>query len=82
MKDWRDGADGNALHEVWDGVVVANGWYDNPVWPRTKGLQELVELGLATHAQSYRGPGKYAGKVGRILCSFVTLKSHYSLSDA
>jgi cation diffusion facilitator CzcD-associated flavoprotein CzcO len=81
MKDWRDGVQGKALHEVWDGVVVANGWYDNPVLPRTKGLQELVELGLATHAQSYRGPRKYAGKVRWILCSFVTLTSHFSPSD-
>jgi cation diffusion facilitator CzcD-associated flavoprotein CzcO len=82
MKDWRDGAHGKVLREVWDGVVVANGWYDNPVLPRTKGLKDLVELGLATHAQSYRGPEKYAGKVRRFLSSLTTLTSHCWLSDA
>jgi cation diffusion facilitator CzcD-associated flavoprotein CzcO len=68
LKDWRDGADGKITEEVWDGVVVANGWYDNPVWPKTEGLQELVEMGLASHAKFYRGPMEYAGKVGTFHC--------------
>ena len=68
LKDWRGDIDGNfnISEEVWDGVVVANGWYDNPVWPETPGLEQLVELGLASHAISYRGPQEYSGKVRSI----------------
>ena len=65
LKNWPgdSDADWNITEEIWDGIVVANGWYDNPVWPETEGLQQLVELGLASHAKSYRGPTSYSGKV-------------------
>ncbi|RDB29939.1 Thiol-specific monooxygenase [Hypsizygus marmoreus] len=62
LRDWSEGARGKEVEEIWDGVVVANGWYDNPVWPETPGLEELRELGLAKHAQSYRGPKGYEAK--------------------
>lgn len=79
LKDW---ADGSIAEEIWDGVVVANGWSDNPVWPQTEGLKELVELGLASHAKSYRGPEKYAGKVRYVAHYFYFIISlTYAFSD-
>ena len=60
-RDWA--ADGKELEETWDAIVVAVGWYDNPVWPQTKGLDKLRQQGLAKHAKSWRGPQPYEGKV-------------------
>lgn len=63
MRDWRPGQDGRVFEELWDAVVVANGWYDTPVWPQTPGLEKITALGLAKHAKVYRGPKGYEGKV-------------------
>ncbi|KAF9451471.1 FAD/NAD(P)-binding domain-containing protein [Macrolepiota fuliginosa MF-IS2] len=60
-KDWNNGQ-GTEVDEIWDAVVVAVGWYDHPVWPNTPGLDILREHGLATHANSYRGPQGNEGK--------------------
>ncbi|KAF8884130.1 hypothetical protein BD779DRAFT_791507 [Infundibulicybe gibba] len=61
MKDWNNGA-GTEMQELWDAVVVSNGWCDNPVWPGTKGLEELEAIGRATHAKWWRGAMKYQDK--------------------
>ena len=63
LKDWSDEGKGKVIEEVWDAVVVANGWSDNPVWPETEGLEALKEKGLAKHAKWWRGPSGYEGKV-------------------
>ncbi|ESK87207.1 flavin dependent monooxygenase [Moniliophthora roreri MCA 2997] len=67
FKDWSNGWDGVERDEVWNAVVVAVGWYDNPVWPNTPGLSELIEKGLARHAKSWRGPVGLAGKRALII---------------
>jgi len=51
-KDWNDS--GKVVQEVWDAVVVAVGFYDNPVWPDTVGLESLKKNGLAKHARWYK----------------------------
>jgi hypothetical protein len=63
MRDWQPGQNGRTFEELWDAVIVANGWYDTPVWPQTPGLEEIRALGLARHAKAYRGPKGYEGKV-------------------
>ncbi|TFK70881.1 FAD/NAD(P)-binding domain-containing protein [Pluteus cervinus] len=55
MKDWNDGKEGKVVEEFWDAVVVANGWYDTPLWPDTEGVDILKEAGLAKHAKWWRG---------------------------
>lgn len=63
-RDWNEGkTTGEKIEEIWDAVVVAVGWYDNPVWPETPGLDILRERGLAVHAKEYRGPQGNEGKV-------------------
>ncbi|KAJ7624817.1 hypothetical protein FB45DRAFT_1060988 [Roridomyces roridus] len=47
------------IEETWDAVVVAVAFYDHPVYPQTPGLSRLQELGLAHHAQRWRGPRGY-----------------------
>ena len=42
IRDWNEGADGQEVEESWDAIVVAIGWYDNPVWPETDGLEEFA----------------------------------------
>ncbi|KAJ3756718.1 hypothetical protein EV360DRAFT_84693 [Lentinula raphanica] len=55
--------EGNVVSSVWDAVVVCTGWYDEPLWPPTEGIDVVKEKGIATHAKWYRGPSqKYAGK--------------------
>ncbi|KDR73187.1 hypothetical protein GALMADRAFT_251771 [Galerina marginata CBS 339.88] len=61
-RNWSEGYDGKEEREIWDAVVVAVGWYDNPVWPETEGLEELKKRGLARHAKVWRGPEGYEGK--------------------
>ncbi|KAJ7215355.1 hypothetical protein GGX14DRAFT_608071 [Mycena pura] len=62
-RDWQAGKNGAEAVETWDAVVVATGWYDFPVWPEsTPGLAEARAAGLATHAQTWYGPGGYEGK--------------------
>lgn len=64
FNDWSQGADGKQRVENWDAVVISIGWYDNPVWPNTVGLDELRRKGLAKHAKWWRGPSvEYEGKV-------------------
>ena len=63
IRDWNEGAEGKEVEESWDAVVVAIGWYDNPVWPKTDGLGELRKRGLARHAKWWRGPERCEGKV-------------------
>ncbi|KAF9269736.1 FAD/NAD(P)-binding domain-containing protein [Marasmius fiardii PR-910] len=62
FKDWSNGWNGVERDEIWDAVVIAVGWYDNPLWPETEGLEMLKEKGLALHAKSWRGPVGCEGK--------------------
>jgi hypothetical protein len=80
MKDWNAAGKGREIEECWDAVVVATGWYDNPVWPRSEGLNEVRTKGLAIHAKEYRGPAGYGGKVWHsavleLICVFSLLLS-------
>ncbi|KAH9475734.1 Thiol-specific monooxygenase [Psilocybe cubensis] len=59
-RNWNH--NGKEEDEIWDAVVVAVGWYDNPVWPDTDGLEELKARGIAKHAKSWRGPESYVDK--------------------
>ena len=66
VRDWNEGAErAKEVEESWDAVVVAVGWYDNPVWPETDGLEELRKRGLAMHAKWWRGPEGCEGKVSK-----------------
>ncbi|KAL0579091.1 hypothetical protein V5O48_002933 [Marasmius crinis-equi] len=62
LRDWSNGWNGEQRDEIWDAVVIAVGWYDNPVWPGTEGLDVLREKGVATHAKWWRGPEGCEGK--------------------
>ncbi|KAF7293820.1 hypothetical protein HMN09_01177900 [Mycena chlorophos] len=63
LRDWRPGQKGRETVEIWDAVVVATAWYDFPSWPEgTPGLKEARDAGLATHAQTWKGPIGYEGK--------------------
>ncbi|THV00387.1 FAD/NAD(P)-binding domain-containing protein [Dendrothele bispora CBS 962.96] len=63
LRDWADPTrPGKQLEELWDAVVVCTGWYDNPSWPDTPGLDEVREAGLAKHARGWRGPKGWEGK--------------------
>ncbi|KAJ3740611.1 hypothetical protein DFH05DRAFT_430614 [Lentinula detonsa] len=61
-RDWSTAGEGKTLSNVWDGVVVCTGWYDEPLWPETEGMDIVKEKGLALHAKWYRGPQEYTGK--------------------
>ena len=62
--DWNEGNEGREeVEESWDAIVVTIGWYDNPVWPDTEGLEDLRKRGLARHAKWWRGPEGCEGKV-------------------
>ena len=41
--------------ERWDAVVVAIGWYDNPVSSETDGFEEVRNWGLAMRTKWWRG---------------------------
>ncbi|KAL1746136.1 hypothetical protein HDZ31DRAFT_81448 [Schizophyllum fasciatum] len=60
LRDWNNG--GEEREEVWDAIVSAVGYYDNPVWPDVPGMNEVRAAGLAEHAQAYRGPQGLEGK--------------------
>ncbi|KAJ6503874.1 hypothetical protein C8R45DRAFT_894955 [Mycena sanguinolenta] len=61
MRRWnRD--ESEEFSETWDAVVIAIACYDNPIFPDTPGIAQLRELGLAQHAQTWRGPDKCQGK--------------------
>ncbi|KAE9398787.1 FAD/NAD(P)-binding domain-containing protein [Gymnopus androsaceus JB14] len=64
-RDWRSPDRGEIRSEVWDAVVVCTGWYDDPLWPGTPGMEDLKKKGLAVHAKWYRGPQKYTGKTAQ-----------------
>lgn len=82
LRDWSDNGKGKITDEVWDAVVVANGWTDNPVWPETEGLEELRKKNLAKHAKYWQGPMSYNGKVRLFLLTLafsqVTSLAHQS----
>ncbi|KAK7017709.1 thiol-specific monooxygenase [Favolaschia claudopus] len=61
VRDWRGGV-GEESVERWDAVVIATAWYDFPVWPAIPGLAEARAAGMATHAQTWHGPGGFQGK--------------------
>ncbi|KAJ7917178.1 hypothetical protein B0H13DRAFT_1995574 [Mycena leptocephala] len=54
--DGRAGWRVYGAEEIWDAVVIAVACYDHPVFPATPGIPRLRELGLAHHAQTWRGP--------------------------
>ncbi|THU77994.1 FAD/NAD(P)-binding domain-containing protein [Dendrothele bispora CBS 962.96] len=63
LRDWANPIDPDKeVEELWDAVVVCVGWYDNPIWPETQGLDEVREKGLAKHAKGWRGPEGWEGK--------------------
>ncbi|KAJ6571383.1 hypothetical protein B0H19DRAFT_1372488 [Mycena capillaripes] len=64
MRRWSNNtnSDPEEIEETWDAVVVAVAFYDNPVFPATPGIPQLRELGIAQHAQIWRGPHGYEGK--------------------
>ncbi|KAJ4477489.1 hypothetical protein J3R30DRAFT_3657868 [Lentinula aciculospora] len=61
-RDWSTDSESKISSDVWDGVVVCTGWYNDPLWPETEGIDLVREKGLAVHAKWYRGPQNYAGK--------------------
>jgi cation diffusion facilitator CzcD-associated flavoprotein CzcO len=63
MKDWSDQGKGREFEEIWDAVVIATAWYDNPKWPETEGLEEVRKKGIAKHAKVWEGPDEFKGKV-------------------
>ncbi|KAK2459590.1 hypothetical protein APHAL10511_008400 [Amanita phalloides] len=62
LRNWNRETGEEEDVEYWDAVVVAVGWYDNPVWPDTDGLDELKSKGLAMHAKDWKGPKGYEDK--------------------
>ncbi|KAF7350166.1 hypothetical protein MVEN_01319100 [Mycena venus] len=62
LRRWAGGGKADETEETWDAVVVAVACYDYPVFPTTPGIAQLRDLGLAQHAQIWRGPGGYDGK--------------------
>lgn len=61
MKDWSDQGKGREFDEIWDAVVIATAWYDNPNWPETEGLEELRKKEIAKHAKIWEGPDAFIG---------------------
>ena len=61
IKDWSGG--GVEKEELWDAVVVATVWFDNPHFPNIDGLDTIMKAGKARHAISWAGPSGYEGKV-------------------
>ncbi|KAF8129448.1 hypothetical protein K438DRAFT_1789123 [Mycena galopus ATCC 62051] len=62
LMQWVDNEKAEEFEETWDAVVVAILCYDHPVFPATPGITQLRKLGLAQHAQSWRGPHGFEGK--------------------
>lgn len=60
IKDWSGG--GVEKEELWDAVVVATVWFDNPHFPNIDGLDTIMKAGKARHAISWAGPSGYEGK--------------------
>ncbi|KAK6975120.1 hypothetical protein R3P38DRAFT_3127265 [Favolaschia claudopus] len=59
---WYRNAGYDEVEEIWDAVVVAVAFYDNPVFPPTPGVDELRRKDLGRHAQGWRGPEEYEGQ--------------------
>ncbi|CAL5078936.1 unnamed protein product [Urochloa decumbens] len=55
------GEDGEAMEEVFDAVVVANGHYSQPRLPKIQGMEEWRRRQL--HSHSYRVPDPYRDEV-------------------
>ncbi|KAF7289728.1 hypothetical protein MIND_01346400 [Mycena indigotica] len=53
---------GSELEEKWDAVVVAVAFYDHTSYPDTLGVGAVRQAGLASHAQTWRGPDGYEDK--------------------
>ncbi|KAF7343853.1 hypothetical protein MSAN_01966600 [Mycena sanguinolenta] len=62
MRRWNLDGSAEDFSETWDAVVVAIACYDHPVFPNTPGIAQLRKLGLARHAQTWRGPDGCQGK--------------------
>ncbi|KAF8722728.1 hypothetical protein AX14_009636 [Amanita brunnescens Koide BX004] len=62
LRNWNEDANGMECIETWDAVVVAVGWYDNPVWPDTDGIDVIKAKGCAIHARDWRGAEEYENK--------------------
>ncbi|KAE8257986.1 hypothetical protein A4X13_0g1982 [Tilletia indica] len=62
IAEWSDGQNGKTHTEHWDAVVLATAWYDNPVYPRTPGIDEVRRAGKLVHAKWYRSPLPHAKK--------------------
>ncbi|RXW19073.1 hypothetical protein EST38_g6793 [Candolleomyces aberdarensis] len=66
LRDWSDEGNGKEIEEIWDAVIVAVHWHDNPEWPDTPGLDQLRNLGLAKHAKEWRGPQGNENKLAAV----------------
>ncbi|KAL9933756.1 hypothetical protein V8E36_007414 [Tilletia maclaganii] len=62
IAEWGQGKQGEEHTEHWDAVVLATAWYDNPVYPRTPGIDVVRAAGKLVHAKWYRSPLPYRGK--------------------
>ncbi|KAK0541120.1 hypothetical protein OC835_000330 [Tilletia horrida] len=62
IAEWSNGQNGRVHTEHWDAVVLATAWYDNPVYPRTPGIEAVRNAGKLVHAKWYRSPSPYRGK--------------------
>ena len=82
VRDWNEGAEGKQVVESWDAVVVAIGWYDNPVWPETDGLEEARKRGLARHSKWWQGPEGCEGKASKCPFRDGDFLAHISIVEA
>ncbi|CAD6932544.1 unnamed protein product [Tilletia controversa] len=62
IAEWSNGQNGRAHTEHWDAVALATAWYDNPVYPRTPGIEAVRSAGKLVHAKWYRSPLPHRGK--------------------
>lgn len=67
LKYRKDGSSVEELAEVWDAVIIATAYYDNPTWPDTEGLDEARQKGIAKHAKVWDGPIGFEGKVSALV---------------
>ncbi|KAK0543628.1 hypothetical protein OC846_006346 [Tilletia horrida] len=62
IQEWSNGQNGRTHTEHWDAIVLSTAWYDNPVYPRTPGIEQVRAVGKIVHAKWYRSPIPYRGK--------------------
>lgn len=67
--------------EIWDAVVVCTGYYDNPIWPDTEGLDIVRKKGLALHSKWWEGPDAYEAKVYDFLVLPIDCEAHVSCRE-